>query len=269
RSINMGVEIGINNQRIIPLIKHWCKHVVVTDLSAGMLAEMTALPITLKISCPHTSVAWTGIQFEACANDFVVQACIGCSYHDEISPNNLGLEILKAHQERLEAAAAKNLADQQRKAILKAEADKLVGVEKASSAMTKLSVLNLIQQFDNEVVQKETADKILEAAKLKPDYFTSAAVDYMSLFADKEFGRTILETMIAIQRHGLKISDFALGNLNVLIEKNIHSDGAAAVIANTYSNEELPLQKDFLSKVLKNCFYLDPYRMRNGQEDEY
>jgi hypothetical protein len=269
RSINSGVEIGINNQRVIPLIKNWCKHVVVTDLSAGMLAEMTGLPITLEISCPHTTIAWSGMQFEACANDFVVQACIGCKYHEEVSPNNLGVEILNTHHQRQDSAAAKSLADHQKKATLKAEADKLVGVEKASSGMTKLSVLSLVQQLDDEASQQETADKILEASRLRPDFFTSAAIDFMSLFVEKECGRSLLQSMIVLQGHGIKISDFTLENLNVLIEENVNPDEAAAIIAYLFSDEELPHQKDFLSKVLRNCYYLDPYSMLHRKENEY
>jgi hypothetical protein len=269
RSINSGVEIGINNQRVIPLIKNWCKHVVVTDLSAGMLAQMTGLPITLKISCPHTVVTWAGMQFEACANDFVVQACIGCAFHEEVSPNNLGVEILKTHEERQDAAAAQRFADQQRKAVLKEEADNLIGLEKATSAMTKLSVLNLVQQLEDETIQEKTAYKILEAAKLKPDYFTVAAADYMTLFVDKEFGKPLLEGMIKIQEHGLKISDFALANLKMLMDENVNPDEAAELIANTITDEELPQQKDFLSIVLRNCFYIDPYHMRHQLEDVY
>lgn len=269
RSMNTGVEIGLNNQRVIPLIKNWCKHVVVTDISAGLLSQMTGLPITLEISCPHTTVAWSGMQFEACAHDFVIQACIGCQYHEEVSPNNLGVEILNSHQQRQDAAATKALSDQQKKEILKVEADKLVGVEKVSSGMTKLSVLNLVQQLKTEEIQEETGAKVLEAAKLRPDFFTSAAIDFMSLFAEKKCGKSLLQSMIVLQGHGVKISDFTLENLSALIEGNINPDEVAAVIAYTFTDQQLPLQKDFLEKVLRNCFYLDPYSMRHREEDEY
>lgn len=269
RSLTEGIEIGLNNQRIIPLIKNWCRHVILTDLSAGMIAEMYQVPTNVKISCPHTTVAWSGMQLEACANDFIIQACNSCAYHEEISNNNLGIEILKKHKERETVLAEKALSDKQKKAILKAEADKLVGDEMAILGITKLSVLNLVQLLEDETNQQETAAKILEAAKLKPEYFTIAAVDYMSLFAETECGKALLQSVIAIQNYGLKISDFALGNLQILIDENINPDETAAIIAHNFTDEELPLQKDFLSKVLRNCFYIDPYHMHYRQDDAY
>lgn len=264
---NQGIKIGINNQRVIPLIKNWCKHVVLSDMSAGMLAEMTQLPITLKISCPNTTVAWSGMQLEACANDFIIQACISCRHHEEISKNNLGVEVLKAHRERQEVVEAKKLSDQHKKAKLKAEAEKFIGVEKATSGITKLSVLNLVQQLDDETHQKEIASKILEAAKLKPGFFSGAAVDYISLFCDKVFGNDLLQGISTIVSNGLKISNFALENLRTLINEDINSDEAAGVISAIYSDRDLPLQIDLLAKILNNALYHDAYGMRHRQED--
>lgn len=269
KTLAESVKIGLNNQRIIPLIKNWCKHVVLTDFSAGMIAEMYQIPTNVKISCPHTTVAWSGMQLEACANDFIIQACTSCTYHEEISNNNLGVEILKKHKEREAKLAEKALSDKQKKAILKAEADKLVGDEMAFLGITKLSVLNLVQLLEDETNQQETAEKILEAVKLKPEYFTSTTVDYMSIFAEKECGKALLQSIIAIQNYGLKISDFAIGNLKILIEENINSDEAAAVIVSTFTDKELPLYKDFLSKIFSNCIYFDPYNMCHREDHAY
>jgi hypothetical protein len=51
-----GMEIGQANQRLLPRVKRWCRHIDVKMTSYGMLAQATGLLIGhLKVICPHGS----------------------------------------------------------------------------------------------------------------------------------------------------------------------------------------------------------------------
>src|SRR4051812_26976993 len=94
KQFQQAVDIGKNNSKVIPLVKQWCKHIVVTDQSAGMIAEAMGLPMEQRLSCPHTSGWQSAINVESMAADFIIKHCLSCPLHEEVSPNNFGRQVL-------------------------------------------------------------------------------------------------------------------------------------------------------------------------------
>ena len=106
---SQGLEIGEANQRLLPRVKAWCRHLDVQMTSSGMLAQMTGLLIGhLKVVCPHGITLSESAHLSWEAREFITRNCVGCAYHQEISPKNYGREVLaeNARREREEAEAA-------------------------------------------------------------------------------------------------------------------------------------------------------------------
>jgi hypothetical protein len=72
KQFQQAIDIGRNNSKVIPLIKRWCKHIVITDQSAGMIAAM-GLPMQQRLSCPHISGAQSAIDVETMAAHFIIE----------------------------------------------------------------------------------------------------------------------------------------------------------------------------------------------------
>jgi hypothetical protein len=255
RQFANALEIGYKNRDIMPSIKNWCKHIIVDDISAGMVAQIYHLPITLAIKCPHASGGQGGMQLEAMARDFIVESCIGCKYHEEVRSDNLGVKILQEHTEKETAREFQLEQDQKKREILKAEVDDLIKHERSSSETTKLSILTLVQRLEEPGEKMQVSSEILAASKLKPDYFSQASVDFLSMYLNDEEGENIQKSLLVLQENGVLFSEFAKANLLAVIETHKYSDPAVGVLSSTYSDDELLGNTEFLRTVLNNCNY--------------
>jgi len=92
---SQGWEIGQANQRLLPRVKRWCRHIDVKMTSYGALAQATGLPIGhLKVICPHGNTFSESAHLSWEASEFILRNCVGCTHHEEISPDNYGREVL-------------------------------------------------------------------------------------------------------------------------------------------------------------------------------
>ena len=56
RRIEESFKIGEANAALIPRLQRWCEHLRIEQTSAGLLAEMSGLPIgMMQVVCPHAS----------------------------------------------------------------------------------------------------------------------------------------------------------------------------------------------------------------------
>src|SRR5687767_13474773 len=101
RQIERAIEMGRKNAKLIPEAKKWCSHLVVEDISGGMVHEMYRLPMNQNIRCPHTTNGSGGMNFEWIATDFILESCISCKYHNEVSPINFGRSVIAENEKRL------------------------------------------------------------------------------------------------------------------------------------------------------------------------
>jgi hypothetical protein len=95
-----AIELGQANERLLPRIKRWCRHINMEMASSGMLAQAFGLPIGhLRVICPHGHSTMEAMQLDMVAATFIRHNCIGCPHHDEVSSDNYGREVIAAKKQ--------------------------------------------------------------------------------------------------------------------------------------------------------------------------
>ncbi|MET7036911.1 hypothetical protein [Elizabethkingia miricola] len=261
RELKKTIELGYNNKRVIPLVKNWCKHIIITDRSAGMIAELYHLPMMQEISCPHTTNKTSALNFEWIAHDFIIESCIDCKFHKEVSPNNYGKPLLEKHKQYTAEQEKYRIEEQSRRDELKKEIALVVKNDKSSSQITTLSILNLVQELDNSETQTETSKKIFEAARLSPQYFSSATVDYIALYFEEKCGNLLLNTICEIKEQSDKVlSKFTFKRVLSALDHSDNFDVAARLFNLILSDIEIDNYEEYYRTILKNCNYENSYR---------
>ena len=255
KQINEAVALGRKNKELIPRVKNWCSHVKIEDVSAGMIAELYQLPITLRISCPHSSESFEAMNFEWNANDFIRDNCQKCKFHNEVFNPNFGREVLDNLQKikRKEEKEIKEKKEIQQ--ALKKHVDSLFSKKKSQSEITELSVLTLVQSLDSNKNKIKIASQLLEASKLSPEFFNSVALDYLSLYYDnKAIGQTVLRTTRNVLKVGQKLSQFGRERLYSTIDAKNNIDEISAII-NCSLNDDIDYAS-VLEKIINALSYV-------------
>lgn len=97
-----AIALGEKNKNLIPRVKNWCNHMEINNVSAGMIAEVYNLPISLQISCPHASDGFEAMNFEWIAGDFILANCRSCEFHQEVHKDNFGKDVINDYLKRQE-----------------------------------------------------------------------------------------------------------------------------------------------------------------------
>lgn len=269
KQFQQAIDIGRNNSKVIPLIKQWCKHIVITDQSAGMIAAM-GLPMQQRLSCPHTSGAQSAIDVETMAAHFIIEHCLSCPFHEEVSSDNFGRQVLEAYQKGL--VEQDKLLEQKREKqlLLQKEVDALIENDPGNKDIPRLSALRLIQQLSMEEDRSATAEKILEAAKLSPQFFSSASIDYLSLFLEEKGGEIIAKAILAIKGQiDREISAFTLERVVNAIHHAPVFDEAVGIFSSFISKETIEGYRPELEIILDRCDYDNSYMQKGPQGASY
>ncbi|UPZ17808.1 hypothetical protein [Flavobacterium humidisoli] len=267
--IDSTIELGMANKKTIPLVRNWCKHIKIIDKSAGMISEIYNLPTNQTICCPHTTNELTAANFKWIATDFIIDNCIDCTLHKEVSANNYGRGVIEEHKAKLAADKQKNEEEQQRKSKIKAEIETVLKAVPSVKKTTSLSILKLIQSLDDSQMIDLAPAKILEAAKLSPEFFSEAALDYLSIYFGQESGKILLEAADYITENGMQISKFTFENLMETLKNPLTLDRAAKILNQKLSDKELVEHDLIFEAILNNCDYDDSYGRRYLTEITY
>jgi hypothetical protein len=205
RMFSESMEIGRANQRLLPHLKRWCRHIDAEMTSYGMLAQATGLPIGhLKVTCPHGHTLSESAHLNWEANSFILNNCIGCPHHDEVSPDNYGREVLAERARReLESKEAET-----RRKQLKAQAYEAAANALKTGRPTEESVNRFILDlFGTEEEAARSRDLLVQAAGLGPECFSDAA---LRVLADAFIGQhteSCIEAARVICRHRKAVPD--------------------------------------------------------------
>lgn len=267
--INSTIELGKANKKAIPLVKNWCKHIKIIDKSAGMIAEIYNLPTDQTICCPHTTNEFTAANFNWIATDFIITNCIDCTFHKEVSANNYGRPLIAKHNAELIATRQKQEDEQEHKNKIKSEIETIIKTAPSTNKTISLSILKLIQSLDNPEEMALAPEKILEASKLSPGFFSEVAVDYLSMYFGQESGKTLLEAVDHITKNGTQISQFTFDNLMVAIKYPITLDTATKILNRNLLDEDLKNHRPIFEAILNNCNYDESYGRRHLTDVTY
>lgn len=184
-----AVKIGRDNAAILPEIRNWCRHIVLKDESAGLVAELYQLPMTTAVSCPHAGSGSTGMQLDWIAGSFIVENCVGCQFYQSVSEPNFGTRLLEEKKRSDEAAALELDKKKNTNRLLREHIEILINTSKSQAQITELSILQIVNGL-NDATKKETnAVQIFEASKIDPEFFTPLSLDALSLhFEDQQVG---------------------------------------------------------------------------------
>lgn len=267
--LNSTVELGKANKKAIPLVKNWCKHIKIIDKSAGMIAEMYNLPTNQTIRCPHTTNQLTAADFNWIATDFIIKNCISCTFHKEVDANNYGRPLIAKHNAELIAGKQKQEEEWQHKNIIKSEIETIIKAVPSRDKTTSLSILKLIQSLDDHEEITSAPEKILEASKLSPKFFGTAAVDYISMYLGRESGKTLLEAIDHLSKNGTQISQFTFDNIVETIKCPITLETAIKILNRNLSDGDLESHRSIFEAILDNCDYDDSYGRRHLTDVTY
>ena len=262
KELEDAISLGRKNKELIPSVKNWCSNVQIDDVSGGMIAGMYNLPITLQISCPHAGGSSQAMNFEWIARDFIIDNCQSCEFHSEVHNKNFGKVVINEHEE-LEKE------ESQKRKQLKDQVESLVAKEKSKAEVTELSILNLIQSFEDDATRINTSKQILEASKLSPTFFGDIALDYLSLqIEDKDVGGEVLQTIENVLRTGKTLSSFCFERLKVAIENGIHIDGCIGVLNLVIVENDFIKYETLINQIIDSLWYKhsigDPYDNRRS-----
>lgn len=176
------VELGQANVELAPRIERWCGSLKVRLVSAGILAEVTRLPIgMMEITCPYAKNG--GIQsmtLRDVAAYFVTNNCRGCPNHKELNPDNAGREILReAEKIETEEKAEKQAASAAAQRVRKLVRSDLTAALK-SAPTTEQSVLECVARLEDPQQAREAAALLRQGAELAPEYFNDLACEVMA-----------------------------------------------------------------------------------------
>jgi hypothetical protein len=223
-----SIEIGQKNQRILPDLKRWCRHIEVEQTSAGLLAQMTGLPIGfLRVTCPHGAPVGESMHLDWEAKRFILHNCLTCPHHAEVSPDNYGRRML-AEKEKADADALMAESHRQR---LKDEA--FTGAQAAlkTPEITQGSVNRLILELQSPVQgAQDLSAQLLEASRLGPEFFSDTALRVLADGFLEEQGDVRIEVVRQVCQHRRSIPDFIFESASRAISEKA-SDPACGIIA--------------------------------------
>jgi hypothetical protein len=194
-----GLEIGQANSDLLPSVKRWCRHIDVQKTSSSMVAQATGLLIGhLKVICPHGDTLSESAHLSWEASEFILRNCVGCTHHEEISPDNYGREVLaeKERQDRDDADSA----DRRKK--LKAQSYEAAATALKSGQPKEESVNRFVlDMFGTDEEADRSRDFLLQAAELGWDYFSDAALNVLADAFSGPNGVACLEAARIVCRH--------------------------------------------------------------------
>jgi len=258
------IALGERNKGLIPSVKNSCKHMNIENVSRGLIAEMYNLPISLRISCPHSTGGSEAMNFEWIARDFILGYCQSCEFKQEIHPENFGNDVINDHKKQQENLMRVEEEEKEKKLALATEVHDLIAKEKSKGEITILSILNLIQSFEEHTNKNIVAGEVLEASKLSPQFFSDIALDSLSLLFDNiDFGERILLATEHVLRTGRKLSPFAFDRLISAIEKNRNLDSAVGILRLAIDDKDIRNYDSLVKIIFDTLWYKrrigDPY----------
>src|SRR6266849_1181404 len=243
KRIEDAFKIGEANAALVPRLQRWCEHLQIEQTSAGILAEMSGLPIgLLQITCPHASKGLQAMDLREVAAYFVSQNCRGCPHHKELHPDNVGREILrKADEVREERATAEPAASGSKRRLHGLVSGDLTKALR-SAPTTEQSVLELVALLDRSEHAEKAAASLLKAAELAPEFFSELACEVIAEhFAGIWHGGKCAEALAAIGQKRGSIPRVAITAALQCVEHDICHDKVIDLLGDHFtSGGELP-----------------------------
>jgi hypothetical protein len=247
--IEEAMEVGRKNKRLWPKVDNWCKHLEIKMTTAGLIAQMSELPVgSLRIECDHASNGGVeSMHIEQVASSFIVKNCRGCPYHEMVSSDNIGEEIIEEYESDQEDEEEEKSEVEESRGRLEekiSEEDNVLLDDIKSldeHDIPEKSIIKCVLQLREENSDK-AAEILKEAAHLEPDWFSDDAVKVIcSHFSNQSHGSDCISCIRAIEH----FDGFVLDSAWECVKNGYNADVACALIGDYWQEEsnEITLEK--------------------------
>jgi hypothetical protein len=229
RLIEKSLEIGRKNAELMPKVRRWCKHLDIKMTSAGILAEVYNLPVgSMRVTCPHGTSLIESMHLSGVARSFILQNCVGCPHHEEISPDNFGREVFN---EKAKADAQKEVDRAQREELkqrLYQGAQQALDTRDTPRRSINSLVLALQDSEPNAPEYRDITDQLIQAAKVAPEHFSDEALRVLVAGDEETRLATGLHISRSICTFRKGVPDFVLQAATKAVRQSFDVGGDAA-----------------------------------------
>jgi len=267
------LKLGEDNAKCIDQMRQWCKHVEIQQVSAGLYARMTGLPIgSHSVGCPHVAGGMESMNLRWIFSDFLVEHCADCAHHAPNGDSSWGQEIIRNHQEE----------EQRSKKGAKEEADRISRLRsdlrlrsKGISAGAEPEAHRILEFLEalfseGEPEREKASERLRQSARLGADLFPDGAIDLvLALAGSGEFSSLVLPVCaeLAGRRPDLatRLTQRALEN----IAKGLHPELSAWVLDALGDAVTYPLGEECIGRLLLSQQHHRPIGGWRGAEPDY
>lgn len=262
RRIEESIELGRRNVECITGLTQWCRHARIEQVSQGMLAEMTSLPIGLiSVSCPHSAGGSSSMNLPWIVPEFILQSCINCQHHQPNGDTSWAEQIIENSRKHKADADRRLKERQQQLAKIRESLRSIPNQAKSKAPVQEQKVVELIEGLfdDNSTRQEESYKQLVEAARIGPELFSNGMIDLLlEQCVRQEFSAKCLRicSELASKRKDYSERFFQTGC--EAIRREIFPERAAELLNANLDKHKLPMESVIVRHLIVYQSYYRP-----------
>lgn len=267
------LELGAQNLEYIHGLTSWCNLARIKMMTAGLLAEMSGLPIgSHEVSCQHAGQSHESMNLPWIVPSFILANCIGCKFHQPGKDTTWAEEVIrKANAKHTEQ---EKIEEERRKRLTKLRDDLQKIPRNAISSTGKIqhSILEYGEKlFSSDAdAASEGLRRLLESARIGPELYPSVLINLLLEQTQfQEFGESCLKLCaeLAPERADFH-SQFAKAAISS-ISKGISPEDASLLILRLDKHVSYPLPNETIGNLISFQDYCRPIGGWSQGEPEY
>jgi len=259
RENERALKLGTENAENIKNAKSWCMHFRAKMVSAGLLAQMSGLPIgSHAISCQYAEGSSESMNLPWIIPEFIVSNCAKCRHHMPNGDISWGERIIEKHNRQLQEREEAEQARQNQLKKLRDQILELSGQAKQSSEIDERQILVFIEGLfsSEEIKQKECSELLVRSARIGADLFSPVAVDILiNQSLSKEFALFCLPICSELAERRTDLASRLREMACITIERQIYPELAAHVLLKLADKVDYPLPDRLIANLINHQEY--------------
>jgi hypothetical protein len=252
RDLDKKYELGERNAEHIKSARQWCKHIRIEMVSAGLLAEMSGLPIgSHRISCRYAEGETESMNLPWIVPKFLCDYCAGCPHHEPNGNPAWGMAIINEHERRQREQERVTREREEQRKLIRAELRELPRRAKKTSELNARQILEFIEGlFDEDQASKAKVQELLvQSAKIGAELFPSVGIDLLiEQSKTSEFGACCLPVCAELVSRRNDLAERIVAAASAAIK--VHPEQAASVLVQAKQTVRYPLDKDQIVRLI-------------------
>lgn len=273
RKNHEAFQLGRENVEILQQATNWCKHFRADMQSAGLLAQMSGLPIGLiEISCPYAVLSSAGMNLPSIVPSFIIENCAGCLHHEPNGDALWGEEIIENHERQVQEYEQ---AEQVRQEQLRAVRKRLRELPRQAQEDAKLDerqILTYIEKLfsEDEAQREETAKLLIQAARIGADLFSVIAINILvEQSLSEDFASKCLPVCVKLAEQRKDLSPRFKKIALIAIDRNIYPEWAAEILLHLGTTVEYPIEDKLIKNLIIQQIHYRPVGGWNDSPPSY